>query len=188
MLLDFSHNNYLELICMILNILFKIIPNYRFNKLTDINTTVFFKKNLIIFDLDNTLIFSEDTKTKPEIVNWFKKINKNYKCICLSNSRTIKKRKDKISELLGCEVFLSKFKKPSGKLFKSIKIFYNVRADEVIVVGDRILSDILFGNLNGASTVLVNPINNQENVLIKVIRKIERFMLFLVNSFRYNIE
>ncbi|MBI3631683.1 MAG: YqeG family HAD IIIA-type phosphatase [Candidatus Staskawiczbacteria bacterium] len=166
----------------------KIIPSYRFSKLINIDANIFLDKNLIIFDLDNTLIFSESTETKPEIVDWFQKINKNYRCVCLSNSRTIKKRKDKISKLLGCEIFLSKFKKPSKKLFENIEKAYNVKSSEIIIVGDRVFTDILFGNLNGAKTVLVNPINSKENILIKIIRKTEVFILFLVDSFGYNGE
>ncbi|MBI1866602.1 MAG: HAD-IIIA family hydrolase [Candidatus Staskawiczbacteria bacterium] len=171
---------------MILNLFSKIMPSYRFGKLINMDINIFLNKSLIIFDVDNTLVFSEGTETKKEIIDWFKKINENYKCICLSNSRTIKKRKDKISKLLGCQIFLSIFKKPSKKLFKSIKDTYNVEASKVIIVGDRIFPDILFGNLNGAVTVLVEPINNKENILIRIIRKIERFSLFLIDSFGYN--
>ncbi|MDO8486641.1 MAG: HAD-IIIA family hydrolase [Candidatus Staskawiczbacteria bacterium] len=171
---------------MITSFLSKITPDYKFDKLININTNIFLDKNLIIFDVDNTLVFSEDIKTNKEITDWFLKINRDYRCICLSNSKTIKKRKDKISELLECEIFLSKFKKPSKRLFESIEKAYNVKANEVVVVGDRIFPDILFGNLNGAKTVLVNPINNKENILVKIIRIIEKFTLFLVNFFRYN--
>ena len=183
--MDFSNNYYLEF-NIITNLFSKIIPKYRFNKLTDIDVNIFLNKDLIIFDVDNTLVFSGSVETKKEIIDWFKKINKSHRCICLSNSRTIKKRSDKISQLLGCEIFLSKFKKPSKKLFKSIKEIYNIKTNEVVIVGDRIFSDILFGNLNGVSTVLVNPINNKENILIKIIRKIEKFTLFLVDFLRYN--
>ena len=171
---------------MITDLFSKIIPKYRFNKLTDIDVSIFSNKDLIIFDIDNTLVFSEGVETKKEIIVWFNKINEDYRCICLSNSRTIKKRNDKISQLLGCEVFLSKFKKPSKRLFKSIKEVYNIKTNEIVIVGDRIFSDILFGNLNGVSTVLVNPINNKESILIKIIRKIEKFALFLVDFLRYN--
>ena len=179
--MDISDSNYLEFVFMIVNLFLKIIPDCRFKKLIDIDINIFLNKGLLIFDVDNTLVFSGTTKTNEEIINWFKKINEDYKCICLSNSRTIKKRKDKISKLLGCEIFLSKFKKPSKKLFKSIEEIYNVNAREVVIVGDRILTDILFGNLNGASTILVDPINNKESILIKIIRKIERSTLFLVD-------
>ena len=184
--MDFSNNNYLEFVFVTMNLFSKIIPNYRFNKLIDIDVSIFSNKDLIIFDIDNTLVFSEITETKKEIIDWFNKINNDYQCIGLSNSWTIEKRKDKIFQLLGCEIFLSKLKKPSKKLFNNIKEVYGVEASKMVVVGDRILSDVLFGNLNGASTVLISPLSSRENILIKIIRRIERSVLFLVDSFRYN--
>ena len=186
MLLDFSNNYYLELVFILMNLFFKIIPNYRFNKLIDIDINIFSNKDLIIFDIDNTLVFSETTETKKEIILWFKNINSQYKCIGISNSRTINQRKEKIFNLLGCEIFLSKHKKPFKKLFQELKDKYKFENNKVFVVGDRIFTDILFGNLNGASTVLVNPLSNRENILVKIIREIERSALFLADFFRYN--
>lgn len=165
-----------------------LLPDYKFSDLTDINVDFFSNKDLIIFDIDNTLVFSETTETKKEIILWFKNINSQYKCIGISNSRTISQRKEKIFNLLGCEIFLSKHKKPFKKLFQELKDKYKFENDKVFVVGDRIFIDILFGNLNGAITVLVNSLSSKENILIKIIRKIERFVLFLADFFRYNKE
>ena len=169
-----------------MNLFFKIIPNYRFNKLTDIDVNIFSNKDLIIFDVDNTLVFSETVETKKEIIDWFNKINNDYQCIGLSNSWTIKKRKDRIFQLLGCKIFLSGFKKPSKKLFNNIKEVYGVEASKMIIVGDRIFSDVLFGNLNGATTVLINPLSNKENILIKIIRRVEGLALFLTGFLKYD--
>lgn len=160
-------------------------PDYRFKKITDIGPDFFFGAQLVIFDVDNTLVFSETAETKQEIVEWFYKINNNYKCVCVSNSWTIKKRQGKIEKLLGCDLFLSKRKKPSQKLFAEIADKHNLGIGKVFVVGDRIFTDILFGNLSGATTVLVNPLNNRENILIKITRIFENSILFFT-GLRYN--
>ena len=97
---------------MIANLFSKITPNYRFNKLTDVDINIFSNKGLIIFDVDNTLVFSEDTKTKKEIIDWFKKINKSHKCICLSNSRTIKKRTPNYSRVFTQSSFSRRNQEP----------------------------------------------------------------------------
>ncbi|MEK7080661.1 MAG: HAD-IIIA family hydrolase [Patescibacteria group bacterium] len=161
------------------------IPDYKFKYLTDINSDFFNGVGLIIFDVDNTLVFSEGPKgypeTKKEVLDWFNRVNSRYKCICLSNSRTIFKIEKQISELLNCNVFLSRHKKPFKKLFEEIKAKYSLGDGKVFVVGDRIFTDILFGNINGAVTVLVKPLNNKENILIKIIRKLENSILFLAN-------
>ena len=162
------------------------LPKFNFSKITDIDQHFFMGAELIIFDIDNTLIFPETTKTKQEIVDWFSQIKNRYNCICLSNSRTIFKRHKKISEVLGCKIFLSKHKKPFSKLFKEIKNQYGLKDIKVFVVGDRIFTDILFGNLNGAITILVKPLTEKENFFIKIIRHVEKFLLFLINSVGYN--
>lgn len=136
-------------------------PDFSFSNLTDISFDIFKEAQLIIFDIDNTLVFSETAETKKEIIDWFYKINNRYKCICFSNSRTIFDRKEKISKLLNCEIFLSRHRKPFKGLFKEIKKRYNFENDKVFVVGDRILIDILFGKLNGAKTILVKPLGKR---------------------------
>jgi len=171
---------------MVVNLFSKMIPSYKFDKLINIDADIFLNKDLIIFDIDNTLVFSETSITKEEIISWFAKINKKYKCVCFSNSRTIKQRKNKIYKMLKCEIFLSKFKKPSKKLFNSIKKHYDIKTNKIIVIGDRIFPDVLFGNLNEASTILLNPISKKENILVSIIRKIEKLILFLINFLMYN--
>lgn len=164
---------------MVKQVLKIFLPDFSFSNLTDIGFDFFKEVELIIFDIDNTLVFSETAETKKEIIDWFYKINSRHKCICLSNSRTIFKRKDKISELLKCDIFLSHHKKPFKRLFQELKEKYNFGNGKIFVVGDRIFTDILFGNLNGAKTILVKPLGKKENIFIRIIRKIESFILFL---------
>src|SRR5258706_16158303 len=92
-------------------------PDYRFKKITDINPEFFNGAQLIIFDLDNTLVFPSTTDTKKEVINWLSDIKKKYHCIIFSNSFSFFKRAKKISEIFNCELFLSKSKKPFKKLF-----------------------------------------------------------------------
>ena len=162
------------------------LPDFYFPKITDIKADFFSGSRLILLDVDNTLVFSETTETKKEIIGWFYGINNIYKCNLISNSKTIKKRSGAISKLLDCQIFLSPYKKPFKKLFLDLEKKYNFGNGKVFVVGDRIFTDILFGNLNGATTVLVVPLGGKENMLIKIVRKIENFTLFLVGFLGYN--
>jgi predicted HAD superfamily phosphohydrolase YqeG len=47
-------------------------------------------------------------------------------------------------------------------------------------------TDILFGNLNGLTTILVNPLSSREHILIRIVRKIEAVTLFLLDFLIYN--
>lgn len=155
----------------------KIIPNYRFKKITDIPYDFFSGSQLLIFDLDNTLVFPETTKTTKETTEWFLKIKEKFPCVIVSNSWSFKKRAEKVSQIFGCDIFLSKRKKPFRKLFQELKNKYKFKNEKVLVVGDRLFTDVLFGNLNCAKSVLVEPLNNTENLLIKFVRIIEKCII-----------
>jgi HAD superfamily phosphatase (TIGR01668 family) len=161
-----------------------LLPDYRFSKVTEISQDFFIGAKLIIFDVDNTLFFSETIKIEKEIIDWFLLIHQKYNCVCLSNSYTRIERKEKISELLGCEVFLSRRKKPSRKLFEEIRKKFKLNDnDKIFVVGDRVLTDILFGNRIGAITVLVKPLSRKAEIfIIKIIRIFEDLLLSIIKK------
>ena len=154
----------------------KFQPNYSFDNVLSIDKRIFKGKQLIIFDIDNTLFFPESTKIRPEILTWFKKVKKKYNCICFSNSKTIRERKDAISSLLKCDLFMSTYSKPSKKLFKEIVDTYSVNPEKVVVIGDMRLTDIWFGNRNNATTILVQPMSNKELFSIRIARAVESFL------------
>jgi HAD superfamily phosphatase (TIGR01668 family) len=163
-----------------------LLPNFQFLKINDIDSDFFSGADLIIFDVDNTLVFSETARTTKEVIDWLYKINNKYRCVCLSNSRTIVKRQKQIAELLGCEIFLSHHKKPFKRLFVEIRKKYNLKSGKVFVVGDRIFTDILFGNRNGATTVFVQPLNKEEDIYAKIIRRLEKSLLSTLVFLGYN--
>lgn len=153
-----------------------LIPDYKFDDVTKIDDIVFSGVDLIIFDIDNTLVYSETTEIRDDIVKWFKRINKKYKCICFSNSHTIKKRQKEIIEKLGCELYISRNKKPSRHLFREIIEKYNVKPEKVIVVGDFRFTDVLFGKRSGAKAVLVKPFGSDKSKRVKILRKLENIL------------
>ena len=154
-------------------------PNHSFANVLEIDKRIFRGKELIIFDIDNTLFFPETTKINPEILTWFKKLKKNHNCICFSNSKTIAERKDAISSLLKCDIFMSDHRKPSKKLFKEITGKYSVNPNKVVVIGDMRFTDILFGNRNNATTILVRPMSTKELFSVRIARVIE----FAISAF-----
>jgi len=157
----------------------KFLPTYKFDKLTSVGADLFSGANLIIFDLDNTLVFSETTKAPEEIIGWMAGIKNKYKCVCVSNSRTARKRAQTVFDIFGIEIFLSNRKKPSQKLFKEVKERYGAEG-LIFVVGDRIFTDILFGNLGGVKTVLIKPLSGEEWLSIKLLRLFENFIVSLI--------
>ncbi len=142
-----------------------LIPDYRFKNITDIPLDFFEGSELIIFDLDSTLVVSGTVSTTQEIIARVHEINKKYRCIIFSNSFSFAHRGPKIIDIFHVDLFKSWHKKPFKVLFLQMKDKYHiVENDKVYVVGDMRTTDILFGNLNNAKTVLVAPLKARKNI------------------------
>jgi phosphatidylglycerophosphatase GEP4 len=65
---------------------------------------------------------------------------------------------------MGLHVLRHWYKKPMGghELFKHWNI-KKARQAPIIIVGDRVLTDIVYGNLNGCLTILVTDIVTEKN-------------------------
>ena len=159
-----------------------LFPSFTFKDVTAIDKKLFRKKKLLIFDIDNTLFYPESTDIRSDILSWFKRIQKKYRCICVSNSHTIRKRKETIEQILGVPLFLSSWKKPSSRLLAEIQKVYPFAPEEMLVIGDMRFTDILFGNRHKIPTILVTPLTKDELLSIRIIRKIENGIVRIVDQ------
>lgn len=72
---------------------------------------------------------------------------------------------------------IAKARKPLPGGFRRAARELGVPARECAVVGDQIFTDILGGNLFGATTVLVRPISSADMVHTRLLRHIERAIM-----------
>lgn len=158
------------------------LPSFKYKKIIDISGDIFLGSELLIFDLDNTLVYPETIKTKKEIIDWFFKINAKYNCVIISNSGSFPKRAKKVSEIFNCSVFVSRHKKPFPALFYELEKKYKFKKDKVFVIGDRVLTDVLFGNINGTASVLTSPLT-LGGITIFCCWALEKFLLYITNLF-----
>lgn len=161
------------------------LPTHEFDNLFAIDKNIFLNKELIIFDVDNTIFISETTESPQEVIQWFINLSKEHPCIFVSNSHSISRRMSVIIEKTGCEFYISKRKKPSRKLFTELCNKKKVNPNKVVVVGDRLFTDILFGNLNQATTILVKPLSSKEYLFIKLFRFTENLFLKIIKLFSH---
>lgn len=163
--------------------MFSIFPDYEYKTITEIPEEIFTGKKLLIFDVDNTLFYPETMRIREDILLWFSSLRKKYHCICVSNSLTIKERKQGIEKILTCSIFLSSHKKPSKKLFLEILERYKVPSEDIAIIGDLRLTDVFFGNRNHISTILVSPLTHDELFSIRVSRALENSLVFFLGLF-----
>ncbi len=88
-----------------------------------------------------------------------------------------------IEEALGIEVIRHREKKPGG-LEELMDHFPHVDSpSQLCMVGDRLLTDIVFGNLHGMLTVHTLPLcsgeeNSKDNKVAKVVRGVENKVMY----------
>lgn len=142
---------------------------------TDIDLDTLAKDGIkgIIFDLDSTIMAPRAGKITAETATWLELARSRFKLAVVSNNKSDPYIKQ-VQEHLNMTV-LGRAAKPSAKLFLQVLEMFQLRADEVVVVGDRPLTDVWGGQRAGMKTILVLPLKSQhEASWILFFRKLER--------------
>lgn len=132
-------------------------------------------KKAIILDLDNTLIPWNVSNATEEIKTWLRSIEEaNIKVTIFSNNS--EERVRIFSEPLNLP-FIHRANKPLKSKFRRAQKLMGVKKDEVVVIGDQLLTDIFGGNRAGFYTILVVPIVQSDAPITKFNRRMEQKIL-----------
>ncbi len=156
-------------------LLFSLKPNKRFDRVTEITAEDIksFGANTVLLDADNTLSLHGSQNPAEGVPEWINKMRESgIKLIIISNND--KERIKPFAEKLGLP-FVYKSKKPLKHGFKLGCEKLGSSAEKSVVIGDQLFTDILGGNLFGATTFLTEPLGEDTHPFIKFKRKIERF-------------
>ncbi|MGI6403156.1 MAG: YqeG family HAD IIIA-type phosphatase [Oscillospiraceae bacterium] len=129
----------------------------------------------LILDVDNTLTTHDNPVPHPEVLIWLEQMRSaGIAMIILSNNHP--PRVKPFAELLGLP-FTADAAKPLPKGFRRAARDLNLPKDQIAVVGDQIFTDILGGNLFGAKTVLIKPIQPESTWFFRLKRRLEKGIL-----------
>lgn len=145
-------------------------PNWFCDSIYEINPDVLINNGIktIFFDLDNTLIpYNEELpfEATKKFVNYLK--NKGLNVYVISNNHL--ERVEKFSNELGCRFSYMSYKPLKFKLKKFIKR-ENLNKDEIVIVGDQLLTDILCSKRLKIKSILVTPACSGDLVQTKINR------------------
>lgn len=158
----------------------KFIPNEFHDTVYEVDFETLYKegKRLILSDLDNTLISYDEyvpTKENLEFLDRLKKIG--FEVILLSNnvpSRINKYCKD--LDIIGYANARKPLNIGMRKAYKNASKKY--KKDEIIVMGDQLMTDIWGANRFATYSILVNPIKKKtEKWYTKINRRTEIKMI-----------
>lgn len=126
----------------------------------------------IITDLDNTLVEWDRPEATPKLIEWFAGMKEaGIQITIVSNNNEM--RVLAFAEPLGIP-FISRAKKPLGKAFVQALTKMSIRKEEVVVIGDQLLTDVFGGNRQKLHTILVIPVAKSDGFVTKFNRMVER--------------
>lgn len=126
----------------------------------------------IITDLDNTLVEWDRPDATEELLSWFRNMREHgIKVTIVSNNKET--RVKAFSDPLGTP-YIYRARKPLARSFKRAALDMGLAREEVVVIGDQLLTDILGGNKAGFYTILVVPVAQSDAWTTKFNRSVER--------------
>lgn len=134
----------------------------------------------IIFDKDNTLTAPYALSIYPSLNEAFEEAKREFagRCVIMSNSAGTNDDPDfkdaaKIEDALGVPVLRHVHKKPDG--VESVMSFFQFAdCQSLCVIGDRLFTDILMGNLHGMMTICTSELTSKgDNKIASAVRKVE---------------
>lgn len=159
----------------------KMIPDYYFKSVYEIPFDTLYEKGirLILTDLDNTLISYKEELPNPSLFELKKKIEAlGFEFILVSNSR--KNRVDNFAEAYKIPYIKFATKPLKRGIKKAIKKVAkgNYKKEEVILLGDQLMTDVLGGKRCKINVALIEPIDKSTDIKsTQRNRSMEKFFL-----------
>ncbi len=130
---------------------------------------------VIAFDLDSTVMKSKSGTFSEKTLAMFENLKKDFKLLIISNNSDLN-YVSKAAKQIDFPV-LAPAKKPATSVSKAFLKENGINEKEMVMVGDRPLTDILFGKFLGCKTILVDSINwYEEKPIVRFARSIERIV------------
>ena len=151
----------------------KCIPDDYKKSVYDIDFNELYKlgKRVIFFDLDNTFISYKETMAGEKEYNFIRHLEEiGYEVMLVSNSH--KKRVKRVADYLKVK-YLSFSLKPLKLAFRRAKrkLSKKYSNDQIIEIGDQLLTDVYGSKGLGIYTILVKPIDNKTEVFVTRINR-----------------
>lgn len=157
------------------------IPSLYVNTIFDIDYNKLYEDGirLILTDLDNTLISYKETDPLEAQYDWVKKMKEiGFEIIIVSNN-SHKDRVSHFAKLLDIKYLNFALKPTKIGMKKALKMANKkYEPDEVIALGDQLMTDILVANRMKFHSILVKAVDRKSDILpTRINRKLERHVL-----------
>ena len=155
----------------------KVIPDSYYPNIYQIDYEKLKINNIdtLLFDIDNTIAKVDDLNVPKETFILFQKLKKqNFKILLLSNNNI--KRATPISKVLDVEV-LANAGKPDKIAYDKALDMLNSKKENVVAIGDQILSDIVGAKKYGVKAILVDQLSKENNIQTGMAQKLQKYII-----------
>lgn len=130
----------------------------------------------VMLDLDNTLLPWASSNIPESTRKWVESAKSLGMKLCIiSNTHNPRRLKAVANELGISSVFKALKPRPHG--FERALKMLGCKAENTVVIGDQLLTDIFGGNWACMYTILVEPMHPKEFIGTKLSRVVERFIM-----------
>lgn len=129
----------------------------------------------VFSDLDNTLVAWNNKDSNQKLREWLSDLkNSGIQVVIISNNTN--QRVARVADDLNVE-YQAWSLKPLPRGIKSTIKKYNLQKNQVIMLGDQIMTDVIAANLSGVRSILVKPLVDDDGFQTVINRFFERIIL-----------
>ena len=164
----------------------KLTPTWFIKEYSSISIEFLKKQSIktIFADIDNTLVDWDELDTNDTLQTWVQQLKENQiEIILVSNNR--KNRIERVAEQLGVPYVFPGLK-PLHKGFKEALSQTTATKDEIVMIGDQLLTDILGAGTFGIKTILVKPLKLSDAKKTRINRFFENLILTILYGKNYS--
>ena len=110
----------------------------------------------VLMDRDNTCVPRDSKVAPPEVLDWIDRVHAAGITTCVVSNNFHSKQVERSARELGSDVIHHAMKPAPFAVTNALRKM-GVPAEEAILIGDQVYTDIIAGNLAGVRTILVRP-------------------------------
>lgn len=110
----------------------------------------------VLMDRDNTCVPRDSKVAPPEVLDWIDRVHAAGITTCVVSNNFHSKQVERSARELGSDVIHHAMKPAPFAVSNALRKM-GVPAEEAILIGDQVYTDIIAGNLAGVRTILVRP-------------------------------
>ena len=130
----------------------------------------------VLLDRDNTLVPRDTKVAPPEVRTWLAQLREAGIAVCMVSNNFHTNQVCASADDLGCAV-VHHAMKPAPIAIQVALVTTGVPAEQTILVGDQLFTDVMAGNLAGIRTVLVRPQSHEDLWYTQLFRRVENLFL-----------